>query len=302
MAAVRISAKRIQVDFNRKGTPSLKEHIRAALEDPSNPKFKEMSSYQEQLAKLVGPTIKQLDRYMKRTRQLAVPLMREVEESAKLGAQLVNAFSGVLERYPHVVSNWQALLDTPAMRQYQESLERFQEYASEISKLYDRAIGGDNDALIALFEMFGYSLFGNSQIEARVDSLDPAIPSERNVRRRIALIVKAHLVGRGSPGRHPKISITTFRFVAKVQDAFQGAPRLKRQYRNPAARVLDIKGISEHVAASVPPNDRVRVERAARAVLEKKPRMTKAFGIEVMAEILSCRPRSIRSAMKRRQL
>jgi hypothetical protein len=122
-------------------------------------------------------------------------------------------------------------------------------------------------------------MLDDEPIRRRIDELRYAADPDRALLERIARAIRASLIERRKPGRKSRTPRELVTVIPVIQAAFDGCrTRLKKRYRNQGARQLDIRAISGHVAAAVPPQHRREVADAAARVLVRKPGVTKSFG------------------------
>jgi len=182
-----------------------------------------------------------------------------------------------------------AIISSPRLKRFEES--------------WDRAIGGDYEALIEVVDDSGIEVLNDEDIKRRIYMLDPNDSKDRRFLERIVTGLRRYLLTPRKPGRRPQTPVEAIKLPPIVQRAFEKCPvRVKKRYNNPSVRELDAKSISEHVARAVPPNWRESIRKAIPVVLAKKPGIGKSFGIEVVAQSLSRSSRWIRSTQKSKRV
>jgi hypothetical protein len=103
------------------------------------------------------------------------------------------------------------------------------------------------------------------------------------------------------PGRPRRIDRGMLPLVDVLQEAFEQAPvKIKRTYRNPAARRMDISELAEHVSHHMPLKLQDRTLKAVKDVISSHPQIRRTFGVEVAAKLFRCSSRHIRSLRKSR--
>jgi hypothetical protein len=241
------------------------------------------------------------------------PIIEAAQRAEDARAAAVEPLRAVLESLTAEASRWDLGIPDAFAKSQREFEARLPEFvqmmdwsarqAAEYDKKRQLAVAGDNEALVYLINSSGIEALQDEEIRHRIYFLDPAKPADRQFLERVMAGLRKHVIGSGKRGRRPQTPVGALKLVPVLQRAFETTgTRLKRSYRNPAARDLDIKAISEHVALSAPADWRAQIRRAVRDVLLSKPRVSKGFGFEVVAKALSRSSGWIRSTRKRKQL
>ena len=169
--------------------------------------------------------------------------------------------------------------------------------AAQYQARWDRAVAGDNEALVRLLVDNGFAMLDDEPIRKRIDELRNAPEQDRNVLDRIAMAIRRSLLEPRKRGRRANTQRRLVKRIDAVQSAYQEVRgRLKPSYRNDGARLMAIREVSSHIASAVADEDRAAVAKAAEQVLVKsKKRPGVGFGAEVVAKALSRSSRHIRS-------
>ena len=114
-------------------------------------------------------------------------------------------------------------------------------------------------------------------------------------------VVKNFRLGLLAPrrGRPRRIDPSVAQLADAIQQCYENAPvTVKKSYRNPAARRMDVADLANHIATHVPEEWQDGAYRSAVDVLSTHRTQRKTFGVEVVAKLFRCSPRHIRSLKK----
>lgn len=170
--------------------------------------------------------------------------------------------------------------------------------------LVSKAAAGDRAAIVKWIRYVPLTALEHPEVRRQLDScMESADAGDRSF---LQAVVRSFRLGLLEPRRGQPPKGLNRRDVVEVVQALQGlydalSFKPKRSYRNPAARRMDLREISDAVADAMPESIRAEVSRAVEEVLTAKPSTQRGFGIAVAAKVFRCSIPHIRSLIRRAQ-
>lgn len=159
---------------------------------------------------------------------------------------------------------------------------------------------GDREAILRLLRWNPLFALNDTEIAVRIEEIaDLRTDRDRRFLDKVVDEIRIGLLKPRRPGRPRVLDPDKATVVLAIQAKFDQLPRLKANFRNPAAHSLAIEDRASQISEDVPQDLRDEVAAAVKAVLLESPGTREQFGVKVAAKVFGCSIPSIRAALKR---